>query len=135
MAVQTYASISALLAPRISPRRTMVTRLFNASATASSPSASLNLSTPPRTTRLLTLTHSAKRSNGVASPVRQRSSSVCSSPGITRQAPEHGTHVGSPSIQQVASLVFSYNFRHRDSAALAGELSCAAPHHQRRSEE
>src|SRR4029453_671776 len=48
MAMQTYASTSALLAPRISPRRTTVTRLFSVSATASSPSASLSRSTPPR---------------------------------------------------------------------------------------
>src|SRR5215467_8180912 len=51
------------------------------------------------TTRLLTLTHVAKRSHAGASPVRQRSSSVCSSPGITRQAPQHDTSVGSPSVQ------------------------------------
>src|SRR4029450_10983772 len=107
-------------APRISPRRTIVTRLFNASATASSPSASLNLSMPPKTTRLLTLTHAAKRSHAGASPVRQRSSSVCSSPGITRQAPQPDTGAGSSGVQQVASLIFSSTSTHRDLAVLAG---------------
>ena len=95
IAVQTYASISALLAPRISPCRTTVTRRFSVSATASSPSARLSLSTPPRIARPRPLTHAAKWSQAGASSARQRSSRTCNSPGITRQAPgRHSTAVG-----------------------------------------
>src|SRR5262245_53377931 len=122
MAVQTYASISALLAPRISPRRTMVTRLFSASATASSPSASPSLSTPPSTARPRALTHEAKYSHAGASPARQRSSRMRSSPGITRQAPDHDTGVGRPAGQKVAPLEVSFNVGHRDDADLADSL-------------
>src|SRR5437867_1891244 len=88
MAVQTYASISALLPPRISPRRTTVTRLFSVSATASSPSASLSRSTPPRIARPRVVTQPAKRSHAAPSSARQRSSRACNSPGITRIGPD-----------------------------------------------
>src|SRR4029453_8251600 len=123
MAMQTYASTSALLAPRISPRRTTVTRLFSVSASASSPSAALSLSTLPRTARPRTLTHAAKLSHAGASPARQRSSSVRSSPGITRQARGHDTGFGRSGGQQVASLETSRIIRHRDDVVLAGSMS------------
>src|SRR4030095_5911122 len=127
MAMQTYASTSALLAPRISPRRTTVTRLFSVSASASSPSAALSLSTLPRTARPRTLTHAAKLSHAGASPARQRASSVRTSPGITREARGHDTGFGRRGRQQVASLEISCNVRHRDDVVLAGSMSHAAP--------
>src|SRR5262245_30844987 len=119
MAVQTYASISALLAPRISPRRTTVTRLFSASATASSPTASPSLSTALSTARPRALTHEAKCSHAGVSPARQRSSRMRSSPGITRQAPGHDTGVGRSGGQAVAPLEISCEVRHRGEVDLA----------------
>src|SRR5215475_940225 len=116
MAAQTYASISALLAPRIVPRRTTLMRLFSVSATASSPSASLSLSTPPTTARPRVLTHEAK--SPTQAPRRHDSARAgrAAPRASLEQAPRHDTGVGRPAGQQVPSLEISCYVRHHDDA-------------------